>query len=472
MAERESSDSLKAFFRNFRAATTGRWAISFSTSSLVIAEGIIFAIERESRLISNNSHSRVLVVVAGELIGILYLFTAQELLLKNRKTAAQSLISCFFVWVSAGVIRGLASSLYAHFALGLPLFLFERISNTFLFTSCGLLTVAYFAGKIELDRVANSGLATLNKFLARDEVFLNEAAIEERQRALDGLRDALLPKAVQLRALVATLNTGEGNDSTTKELEALRQQTERLAISIEEERRKLLTSQTISDDAHPFKNIRINFLTGFLPKTISVRISAIVFAFGAVAGQIPRNGFNGFKFAVVSLIGIVLLLYVSSRLSRRLTGSGLRFIYVLTYAAAFLFPYFLTKYQSQLGFSLRDSNPPIAAGLKTISTIYFSSVFASLLTDNSRRRESLVFENQSIRERLDDASQTHSKFQNQAVSIHFGVIQGKISGVIMALQITKESQGVHHPSSDTARMLTQTNALLDEAILEIASLGH
>ena len=94
------------------------------------------------------------------------------------------------------------------------------------------------------------------------------------------------------------------------------------------------------------------------------------------------------------------------------------------------------------------------------------------MTDNSRRRESLVFENKSIRERLDDASQTHSKFQNQAVSIHFGVIQGKISGVIMALQITKESQGVHHPSSDTARMLTQTNALLDEAILEIASLGH
>lgn len=471
MAEWQSCDSLKAFLQTFKSAVTGRWAISLPTSLLVIAEGANFAAERESRLILGNSSSRMLVVVAGELVGILYLFTVQDLLLKNRRSKPQALAACFFVWVSAGLVRGLAASLYAHYVLGLPLFLLDRISNTFLFTSCGLLTVAYFAGKIELDRAANSALESLNEFLRQDESYLNEAGLEARESALDGLRNTLLPQAHQLRHLVATLKPGGSGPANIHELEVLREHSERLAISIEEERKKLLAPQPKQEEAHPYSNIRINFFTGIFPKTISVRISSIIFSFGALAGQIPRNGLSGLNFAIVSLIGIVPLLYLCSRISRRITGLRLRVLYGFTYSVAFLWLYLLTKFQLQLGFSLRDSNPPIAAGLKTLSTIYFSSVFASLLTDNSRRREALTYENQLLRARLETASRTHERLHQHSISTQFGVIQGKISGVIMALQITKESQGTQTPISDTTAFLIQTNALMDEAISEIASLG-
>ena len=471
MAEWKSGDSLKAFFKTFKSAATGRWAVSFPTASLVIAEGIIFAIERESRLIKVGSDSRFLVVACGELFGVLFLFFAQDLLLKERKLAAQSFLKCIFVWFGAGVIRGLASALYAHFALGLPLFLFDRISNTVLFTGCGLTVVAYYAGFIENNRAANAGLVSLNQFLEHDEVELNEVSIMARQSALEQLKSSILPKAIQLRELVGNIDIATSGSQAKRELETLRLQSVQLATAVEDERKKLLRDQQIREAEHQYKDIRVNFFTAIFPKTISVRISAIIFAFGALAGQIPRNGINGLKFVAISFILLVPFLYLGSRVSRRLKGVSLFVIYIVTYLASFSMMYLLTYNQSKLGFNLRDSNPPIAAGLKTLSTVYFASVFASLLTDTGRQRESLTFVNESLRTRLDSAHQAHEQLRNHAVSTRFGTIQGKISGVIMALQITHDSQDEHLGTEASVKFLKQVNLLLDDAVLEISSLG-
>ena len=472
MAEWKSGDSLNAFFKTFITAATGRWAVAFPTASLVIAEGIIFAIERESRLIKDASDSRFLVVACGELFGVFFLFFAQELLLKKRKLAPQSILKCIFVWFGAGVIRGLASALYAHFALGLPLFLFDRISNAVLFTGCGLTVVAYYAGYIENNRTANAGLASLNQFLEHDEVELNEETLMARQSALEQLRSSVLPKAIQLRELVGAIDIGNSGSQAKSELEALRHQSVQLAIAIEDERKELLRNQLIREFDHPYKDIRVNFFTAVFPKTISVRISAIIFAFGALAGQIPRNGINGIEFVAVSFVLLMPVLYVGSRISRRLKGINLFLLYIVTYLASFFVMYILTYNQSRLGFDLRDSNPPIAAGLKTLSTVYFASVFASLLTDTSRQRESLTYKNDSLRTRLDSALSTQEQLRNHEVSTRFGAIQGKISGVIMALQITQESQDNHLSAEASVNFLKQVNVLLDDAVLEISSLGR
>ncbi|MCX6426298.1 MAG: hypothetical protein NTV47_06145, partial [Actinobacteria bacterium] len=110
---------MKELLNKFRTAVTGRWAVSFPTSVLTIAVGVVFAIERESLLVPNQLNSRLLIIACGELIAALYLFTVQSLLLGSRKTKPQKIAVCVFVWFSTGVIRGISAAFYAHFALKL-----------------------------------------------------------------------------------------------------------------------------------------------------------------------------------------------------------------------------------------------------------------------------------------------------------------------------------------------------------------
>jgi hypothetical protein len=58
------------------------------------------------------------------------------------------------------------------------------------------------------------------------------------------------------------------------------------------------------------------------------------------------------------------------------------------------------------------------------------------------------------------------------VATRFGVIQGKISGVIMGLQIMQDSEESKKELMGSNKFLLQTIKLLDEAINEISNLGR
>lgn len=113
----------------------------------------------------------------------------------------------------------------------------------------------------------------------------------------------------------------------------------------------------------------------------------LVFIFGALAAQLPRNGLAGAKFAIANGFVIMMMLFVFSRISRRLSGIPLILIYPIAYGAIFTWQFWILKYQSELGFNLINPNSPIAGALKTLINVYVPSVIASLITDSSRERE-------------------------------------------------------------------------------------
>ena len=462
---------MKEILNKFRNAVTGRWAVSFPTSLLTIAIGVVFAIERESLLVPDQLNSRLLIIACGELIAALYLFTGQSLLLGSRKTKPQKIAVCVFVWFSTGVIRGISAAFYAHFALKLDYEFLTRISNATLFTGFTLAALAFYAGSIEKNQIENKALRSLTDFLEHDEVELTENEINDRIEALEEIKKSILPKAQQLQEIANKLE--KQNSIASKEtLQTLRKQSEQLALSIEDERKSLIRNQFERDEAHEYAGIRVTFFTGLFPKTISVRITMMVFIFGALAVQLPRNGLAGGKFAVIDGVVIMIMLFIFSRISRRLSGTPLILIYPIAYGAVFTWQFLLVKYQKELGFDLMNPNQPIAGALKTLVNVYVPSVIASLITDSSRENEALTIANENIRARVKSLSKTTEQLKNKVVAARFGAIQGKISGVIMALQIMQDSVESRSEITDSNKFLLETIKLLDEAIIEIGNLGR
>jgi hypothetical protein len=462
---------VKELLNKFRIAVTGRWAVSFPTSVLTIAVGVVFAIERESLLVPDQLNSRLLIIACGELIAALYLFTVQSLLLGSRKTKPQKISVCIFVWFSTGVIRGISAAFYAHFALKLDFEFLTRISNATLFTGFTLAALAFYAGSIEKNQIENKALHSLTDFLEHDEAELTENEIIERTEALEEIKRSILPKAQQVQELAKGL---ENEDLiTSKEtLQILRRQSEQLALSIENERKSLIRHQLERDEAHEYAGIRVTFFTGLFPKTISVRITMLVFVFGALAAQLPRNGLAGGKFAVIDGLVIMAMLFIFSRISRRLSGTPLILIYPIAYGTVFTWQFLLLKYQKEIGFDLMNPNQPIAGALKTLVNVYVPSVIASLITDSSRENEALTSESKNIRARVKSLSKTNEQLKNKVVAARFGAIQGKISGVIMALQIMQDTEEPRSEITGSNKFLLQTIKLLDEAIIEIGNLGR
>ena len=462
---------MKELLNKFRVAVTGRWAVSFPTSVFTIAVGVVFAIERESLLVPDQLNSRLLIIACGELIAALYLFTVQSLLLGSRKTKQQKIAVCVFVWFSTGVIRGTSAAFYAHFALKLDFEFLTRISNATLFTGFTLAALAFYAGSIEKNQIENKALRSLADFLEHDEAELTENEINERTEALEEIKRSILPKAQQVQELAKGLEN-EDLIASKETLQILRRQSEQLALSIENERKSLIRHQLERDEAHEYAGIRVTFFTGLFPKTISVRITMLVFVFGALAAQLPRNGLAGGKFAVIDGIVIMAMLFIFSRISRRLSGTPLILIYPIAYGAVFTWQFLLLKYQKEIGFDLMNPNQPIAGALKTLVNVYVPSVIASLITDSSRENEALASESKNIRARVKSLSKTTEQLKNKVVAARFGAIQGKISGVIMALQIMQDTEEPRSEITGSNKFLLQTIKLLDEAIVEIGNLGR
>ena len=137
---------MKLFFQNFLTATTGRWAISLPSVAIFLPFSFLYSLERESMLNVGAFRTQLMIVTAGELAGLLYIFLAQAVLLSSRKERTQSFMLCIFVWSSSGIVSGLVSDFYGRYTLGTESHLLIRIVNSSFTSGLGLGILAYCFG--------------------------------------------------------------------------------------------------------------------------------------------------------------------------------------------------------------------------------------------------------------------------------------------------------------------------------------
>ena len=223
---------MKIFFSSFINVTTGRWAISLPSVAASLPFCFFFALERESALGSGSFGVQLMIVSAGQLVSLLYLFITQGVLLSSRKNHKQNLFLCIFVWASAGVVAGLISDLYAYYALNLDSHLITRLSNSAATTGFCLALVAYWFGTLHKIRVEKEALRFLEEFLVEDSTRLNENQRVSREIAIESLQETLLPRAVQLQKLTSGLQRDSSSESLTLALRDLDLRAQELLQSV------------------------------------------------------------------------------------------------------------------------------------------------------------------------------------------------------------------------------------------------
>ena len=252
-------------------------------------------------------------------------------------------------------------------------------------------------------------------------------------------------------------------------LAVLTTQAAALAQSLADEEKQLVLNRPEEDES-TLKSSDIKLWSGLFPRHISVRLAMLVLGFGGLSGQIPRNGLEGAKAAIVGVLFLGFILLLLSQTARLLSGWKLSLFVLFSLAASYFAQTFYTYAQPHIGFHLKDPFNPWYSGIKTLYGVYLASVISSLVMETSTRFDAQQGSDSKLRNSISVLNRDLEKLQEHQFATRFGTLQGKISGAIMGLQLARSQEELGNDGSQS-KFFTQITKLLDEAIVEIDSLS-
>ena len=468
MAARKSSHKVKRAFHNFTVAVTGRYAVSLPIFLLVIPFGFAIGLEREFQLNPTFPATHAaLNVTFGFFTSFLYIFIAQATLLKNRKKTPQPLWRCIFVWFTTGLVQGLSTAIYAHLAFNLAWDLPMRLSMTTFYIGSALALVSFYFGTIERRRVEDIALQRLESLLSVDQGEMAFAEESSRSQALHMLQQVLKPQIEKLQKLTVALRSSDGREA--KELAALSQE---IAAAIENEADEIQGREKGGSLKSQLQRGRESLLSGLFPHELSVRISVLLMAFGSFTGQFPRNGLDGVLAGFIGTALIAIVLIFLSKIVKRHLGPERRTYIFLAYLCVFLSQSTWTYLQPSFGFHLQSPYNPFYSGAKTLWGVYIASIVSTLIVQTSGNLDKSKSENERLREEISFLVKEQEILDKHLQTTRFGTLQGKISGVIMALQLIDASSENVAYQIRRDELIENAISLLNDALSEIEKLGQ
>ena len=458
---------MKETFVNFKRVATGRWALSISTFSLTIPFGVATAFEREINLHSTLAMANhVNIVFAGFFASFLYAFVMQATFVKNRRVKAEPLWKCLFLWFSIGAVQGSVSSLYAWIVYDSAKFNLQLILVPTVYTGLALALLAYYFGSIELRRIQDSALKGLDSLLEVDQLEMRANATLQQAEISTLLREILEPQIRKLRDSLLL----ESDHSSTRIQNLARACNKLLDLIDAQLSPKLEKKSSASTEVNRGKGAN-RFPVEFFPRALSVRISMLVITIGTFTGQMPRNGWPGVQAGFLGVLIIGCLLKVLHDLIKKLRpeqkSAGMLFAYPLVFLAQVGW----NLLQAPLGFELENPYHPVYSGLKTLYGVYIASVISNLIemsvADLSSTQE---LSGGKIRE-ISELEKIESARRKSLFDARFGTLQGKISGMILTLNIFHTERSSEINSLDHDKLVENVSQLLNEVSEEIRVLG-
>lgn len=459
---------MKEALERFKVASTGRWAVSVRVYMLTVPFAVLINMERENILNPGNATRSFAICMAGEFASYLYIFIAQATLLKHRRVRQQRLLTCLFVWFSTGTVKGLFFIIYAALEFDLELDIPQRIIAPTFFSGISTGMLAFYFGSIERRRIEGKALNSLDEFLSIDEGLMVEADAKARKDAVFALRSTLVPQIEKLQAVTSKMALNATSDKG--EVNLMVQQSQALGAAVDYQAQAISRSRAILTDERG-KRESISYLSGLFPKVISVRISILVIFLGMTTSQLTRNGPIGVASGLLGLAVMAVVLFILRKVSKKLAGKVLTYFILGSYPIVFLTQVIYVANLSRIGFDLPNPYMPWYSGLKTIYGFYLASMVASLLIDTTENFEGLKIGNDALRANIMDLDRNQENLAQHIFTTRFGTIQGKISGVIMALQLLQNIVEESSHQDKKRELIASANLLLVDTLDEINDLS-
>ena len=126
---------------------------------------------------------------------------------------------------------------------------------------------------------------------------------------------------------------------------------------------------------------------------------------------------------------------------------------------------------SRIGFNLENPYIPVYSAMKTVYGFYLACIVASLVVDTSDEFKNSAVEHENMRLSIANLDLEQEVLANHLFATRFGTIQGKITGVTMALQIVTNQPLKSLNTEKIEEILSGAVKLLSDARGEITALN-
>ena len=308
----------------------------------------------------------------------------------------------------------------------------------------------------------------MDDFLAVDQGLKIANDAKARMNVIRVLQETLIP---QIAKLENTLSSTSPVSAETKTLfTSLSRQSKQLVDTIEFQSKAIARSRAKMPKARRSSR-EISLFQGFIPQVISVRLTLIVVVLGMVAGQITRNGVLGVASGLVGAAILGVVIFSLRMFSKKLRGKKLTFLVIVSFPIVFLTQLIYVANLSRIGFNLENPYIPVYSAMKTVYGFYLACIVASLVIDTSDELKYAAVEHENMRLSLANLDLEHEVLANHLFATRFGTIQGKITGVTMALQIVTNQPLKTLSTEKIEEILSGAVKLLSDARTEITALN-
>ena len=460
---------MKEAFTRFRYATTGRWAVSIRTySAIIFPFGFLTSIEREQLFHSLGITQAATIAFAGEIAACLYIYLLQATLLRARYEQLQPLRRCAFVWVSAGVVRGFFTACYGFWVYGFALNFSSRIVPSTFYTAFAMMVAAFYFGSIERKRIEIQAMKSLGKVLSQEQKELSGIQKDLSAQFSEVLDKELLPQAEVLRDQISQALISQPQSENNHIFEELQIKGNELSSALEIQLQKFMGAKS-KTNTESFEEQQFSYWFALIPRTVSIRLTFILLLLGSASGQFPRNGIQGVLSGILATFIVVAYLLPFSFLFKRTNFSRV-ILLTASFGGVFLLQYFYVIMQSKVLTSLEHPFEPWYAGLKTMYGVYLASVIASLMIQIGYSHKGVVEGSLNLEKGIQTLSKSNLGLESSKFEARYGVLQGKITGVTIALHLLNSKSLGEISDSRKQELLFNANSLLTQSIASIKNL--
>jgi hypothetical protein len=422
--------------------------------------GFLTSIEREQSFNNTSITQAVVIAVGGELVCALYIFIMQNLLLGNRYQRLQPLRRCLLVWFGAGFVRGFFTACNANWNFGYEFELINRIFPSMTFTGLAMALTAFFFGSIERKRIEIKALNSLDQILQSDQESLVESEKAQKVIARQVFQNQILPQIHALQDGINELLKDSQNQTDSRSLKTLYEQSVAVANLLQFQKENRQNKQVMNSQSGKNQN-SYSYWSALLPRTLSVRITFITLLLGSFSGQYSRNGIEGVKAGFVGAVIVTAYIFPLAQIVKR----DIRFksvAYFLGYVGAFFLQAVYNLIQPKLLLELDNPYAPWYSAIKTTYGLYIASVIATMLVLVQGSFKNLIESGAQLEKNVEQLNVQNLALEQSITESQFGALQGKISGVSMALHLMATLESIDQKRK--TELLSDASQLLKESL--------
>jgi signal transduction histidine kinase len=420
----------------FEERLTGRWSLSFWQWLFCAPLAVYSSHDRIAKL-SGLTDSEALVIAFLIIpFSALSYFIASEFILKSRYTTPQSFERIFIAYVFISVFTS-----FLEMAGSALLFDQKPLIGTQFLTPIFPNFVVLVATATLISELSDSNLRLRKVSALGEELALNDGAInaeleKEKNQLVAGIENFLIPQLSKVRKALESAKLSSSRDEKLAAIEAIEEFANKSVRTFSHE----IYEKEISKFEPPksLAEKRARILSEIYQPYISIKL---VIVFGVLIGgsqNLSFNGIDGLLYNVIAIFIITLIGIISNSIMKVISKSFIEVKYL-----SFVFHLFLVGLTSAIFFSyLQDEIFNLEFKYDTGQVVYrnvinvlFSSAIVTLIEGRKELASRAELLNVQIQSQMLSRNRLLLDIRERVASIIHGQIQGRLSGIALALRL-------------------------------------